>query len=134
MRAGFAVALAATVVACGCSGSDDGTSIRLVVPDKNIRAEGVECAGARPFQHVHAGAPYSIEADDGSVVAEGTLPAGHAENAEPEIDWEVERIPTFCVLAFDVDLPQRPRYRLRLERGLPIEFTTDEEPVELVVS
>ena len=115
-------------------GSDDGTSIRLVVPDKNIRAEGVECAGARPFQHVHAGAPYSIEADDGSVVAEGTLPAGHAENAEPEIDWEVERIPTFCVLAFDVDLPQRPRYRLRLERGLPIEFTTDEEPVELVVS
>ena len=53
---GFAVALAATVVACGCSGSDDGTSIRLVVPDKNIRAEGVECAGARPFQRTSAGA------------------------------------------------------------------------------
>jgi hypothetical protein len=135
VRAGVGVALAAALAACaGCSGSDDATSIRLVVPDKNIRVEGVECAGALPFQHVHAGARFTIEADDGAVVAEGTLPAGHAENADPEIDWEVDRIPTFCVLDFDVDLPERPRYRLRLERGLPLDFTVDEEPVELVVS
>ena len=104
------------------------------MPDKNIRVEGVECAGARPFQHVHAGAPFTIEAGDGAVVAEGELPAGRAENAEPSIDWGVERIPTFCVLELEVDLPERPRYRLRLERGRPLEFVVDEEPVVLVVS
>ena len=113
------------------------THIRLVVADKNIRREGIECAGARPFEHVHADAPYRIVAGDGDIVAEGTLPAGHAENAEPDIDWEVERIPTFCVVDFEVDLPQRPRYRLRLDRGRPLEFTAppraSDEPIVLVI-
>jgi hypothetical protein len=134
---GLAAALAAALVAgTACAGSAAGveTRIRLVVPDKNIRAEGVECAGARPFHHVHAGAPFTIEADDGTVVADGTLPVGHAENAEPGVDWGVDRIPTFCVLEFEVDLTERPRYRLRLERGRPLEFVVEEEPVVLVVS
>jgi hypothetical protein len=112
VRAGFAAALVATLVGCvGCSssGADVETSIRLVVRDKNIRTEGVECAGARPFHYVHAGAPFTIEADDGTVVADGTLPAGRAENAEPGVDWGVDRIPTFCVVELEVDLPERPR-------------------------
>jgi hypothetical protein len=136
IRAGLVSALAAAVAAgAGCAGSGDGeASIRLVVPDKNIRKEGVECAGARPFHHVHAGAPFTIEAADGTVVAEGTLPAGRAENAEPEIKWGVDRIPTFCVMELEVDLPERPRYRLRLERGRPLEFVVGEEPVVLVVA
>ena len=50
------------------------------------------------------------------MVTEGELPAGRARNAEPDIDWGVERIPTFCVLDFDVALPARPSYRLRLDR------------------
>jgi hypothetical protein len=133
VRAGLAVALG-VLAAFGCGGSSGAeTRIRLVVPDKNVRAEGVECAGARPFHHVHAGAPFTIEAGDGTVVADGTLPAGHAENAEPEIDWGVERIPTFCVLDFHVDLPERPRYRFVLEGLRPLEFVVDEEPVVLVV-
>lgn len=135
MRRRLAAAVAATLVApVGCSGSDDATRIRLVVPDKNIREEGVECAGARPFQHVHAGAAYAVEAADGSVVADGELPAGRAENAEPEIDWEVERIPTFCVVEFDVDVPKGARYRLRVDGGLPLEFVPGDEQVVLVVS
>jgi hypothetical protein len=129
-----ALALGAVAFLAGCGGSGDETRLRLVVPDKNIRVEGVECAGARPFQHVHAGAPFTIEADDGAVVAEGELPAGHAENAEPGVDWGVERIPTFCVLDFAVALPERPRYRFRLERGRPLEFVVEDEPVVLVVS
>jgi hypothetical protein len=89
VKRGAAAVLAATLLAgAGCSGSDGSTSIRLVVPDKNIRAE----------------------------------------------DWEVERIPTFCVLELEVDLPARPGYRLLLGRGRPIEFAAAEEPVELVVS
>lgn len=134
MRTALAGAVAALALCGGCGDPGDGTSIRLVVPDENIREEGVECAGARPFQHVHAGAPFTIEADDGSVVAEGTLPAGHAENAEPEIDWEVERIPTFCVVELEVELPERPRYRLVLDGERPLDFTVDAEPVQLVLS
>ena len=133
MKAGLAAALG-VLVAGGCGGSSGAeTSIRLVVPDKNVRAEGVECAGARPFQQVHEGATFSIEADDGAVVVDGTLPVGHAENAEPGIDWGAERIPTFCVLDFHVDLPERPRYRFVLEGLRPLEFVVDEEPVVLVV-
>jgi hypothetical protein len=119
---------------CGGSGSGDETRLRLVVPDKNIREEGVECAGARPFQHVHAGASYAVEDGDGTVVADGELPAGRAENAEPEVDWEVERIPTFCVLEFDVDVPKGSRYRLRVDGGLPLEFVPGDEQVVLVVA
>jgi hypothetical protein len=134
VRKRLAAAVAATLVAAaGCSGSDDATSIRLVVPDKNIREEGVECAGARPFEHVHAGAAYAVEDGDGTVVADGELPAGRAENAEPEIDWEVERIPTFCVVEFDVDVPKGSRYRLRVDGGLPLEFVPGDEQVVLVV-
>ena len=46
---------------------------------------------------------------DGSVVAEGELPAGEAENADPSIDWNSERIPTVCVMTFDVELPDEGR-------------------------
>jgi hypothetical protein len=137
VRAGLTAALAAALVggaACSGSAAEVEASIRLVVRDKNIRTEGVECAGARPFHYVHAGAPFTIEAGDGSVVAEGTLPAGRAENAEPGVDWGVDRIPTFCVVELEVDLPERPRYRLRLERGRPLEFVPEEgEPVVLLV-
>ena len=115
---------AALLTAAGCGGGGDTTEahIRLVVADKNIRPEGVECAGALPFQYVHAQAPFRVEAGDGTVVSEGKLPAGRARNAEPEIEWKVERIPTFCVLDFEVDVPEPARYRLRLSRGRPLDF------------
>jgi hypothetical protein len=125
--------LLAALLGVGCAGSGDEARLRLVVPDKNIREEGVECAGARPFHYVHAGAPFTIEAEDGTIVAEGTLPAGHAENAEPGIDWGVERIPTFCVVELEVELPEHPRYRFRVVGGRPLEFVLEEEPVVLVV-
>ena len=137
--AGRCIVIAALLVAGGCAGGGGDTRethIRLVVADKNIRGEGVECAGARPFQHIHADAGYRIVGGDGAIVAEGTLPAGHAVNAEPEIEWEVERIPTFCVVDFEVELPPLSRYRLRLDRGRPVEFAApraSDEPIVLVV-
>jgi len=128
-----AVLAAAVAAGAGCGESDDSTGIRLVVPDKNIRVEGVECAGARPFEQVHAGAKYAIEKPDGTVVADGTLPAGHAENAEPETDWEVERIPTFCVLELDAELDKGGRYRFTVEGVRPLAFVASDEPVVLLV-
>jgi hypothetical protein len=140
MRRLAAVVLATGALA-GCGGSgEDGLdiAIRLVAPDNNIRLEGAECAGARPFEHVHAGAGFALEDAEGEVLAEGELPAGEAENADPEIDWGVERIPTVCVLALSLeDVPEREAYLLRLDEGPPLEFEaallSDTEPLQLIV-
>ena len=70
----------------GCSvggGDSNGARFRVVIPDNNIREEGVECAGARPFRQVHRGTEFTVEDAEGEVVAEGELPAGRAENADP---------------------------------------------------
>ena len=117
--------LVAVLVLAGCGGSGEDTfdaRIALVVPDNNIREEGIECAGARPFRHVHKGTPFRIEAGDGSVVAEGELPAGTAANADPSIDWNSDKIPSVCVMTFDVDLTERSRYRLVIEGSVPKVF------------
>ena len=130
--------LAVALGAGGCGGTDGSEArLRLVVPDNNIRTEGVECAGARPFRHVHRGTPFTIEAADGTVVAEGELPAGQAENADPSVDWESDRMPTVCVIELTVALPERPRYRLVLPESAPLEFDAAlldrDEPVQLVL-
>jgi hypothetical protein len=133
-----AAACLLVLLAAGCG--DEGVNARLtvVVPDNNIREEGVECAGARPFRAIHRGTSYAIEDGAGEVVADGELPAGRAENAEPGVEWGVERIPTVCTFAFDVELPVRARYRLVLPETLPVEFERDlldrEEPLRLVLS
>ena len=84
------------------------------------------------------GTAYTIEDGDGEVVADGELPAGQAENADPSVDWGVERIPTVCVLELEVDLPERARYRFVLPDTLPIEFDAalleEDEPLRLVLS
>lgn len=124
----------------GCSGSDDTVDVhlRVVVADNHIRSEGAECAGVRPYEYVHAGAQFTLEAEDGTELTAGELPAGRAENADPSIDWGVERIPTFCVV--DVDLPDTPAhagYRLLLEEGSPLRFEASRlsgnEPIRLTV-
>jgi hypothetical protein len=133
------VAVLAAVVLVAACGGDSGidAELRIVVPDNNIREEGVECAGARPFRAIHRGTAYSIEDPAGEVVADGELPAGRAENADPSVDWGVERIPTVCVFDVDVDLPERARYRLVLPDTLPVEFERSQlgdEPLRLVLS
>jgi hypothetical protein len=53
-----------------------------------------------------AGTAFTIEDGDGEVVADGELPAGRAENADPKIDWGVARIvlPGTVPLEFDAAL------------------------------
>lgn len=135
MRAVAALLLA--TLAAGCGGGDTFEArLRVVVPDNNIREEGVECAGARPFRAIHRGTDFEIRAG-GERVADGELPTGRSVNAEPEIDWGVDRIPTHCVFDLDVDLPERERYELVLPDVLPIAFERrllGDEPVRLVLS
>ena len=136
MRRAGAPLLAGLALLAGCGG-DGEARIRLVVPDNNIREEGVECAGARPFRQIHRGTPYSILDTGREVVAEGELPAGRAENADPNVDWESDRFPTVCVMELDVELPERPRYRLVLPESAPLEFDRTllqgDAPVQLVL-
>ena len=125
----------------GCSPGGGDTSaarFRVVIPDNNIREEGVECAGARPFRQIHRGTEFTVEDAEGEVVAEGELPAGRAENADPTIDWGVERIPTVCVMEVELDLPERPAYRFVLPDTVPLDFDAAllerDEPLELILS
>jgi hypothetical protein len=144
-----ALCLAAIVLAApACAGGDDENGggegggdervIRLVIPDNNIRVEGAECAGARPFEYLHAKTPYTLESADGEVLVEGELPPGRAENAEPGTDWGVEEIPTVCVMRLELDdVPEAEAYLLRLPEGEPLEFEsrylTAGEPLQLLV-
>lgn len=135
MRGAAVCVLVLVVSGCG-DGSGVDARLTVVVPDNNIREEGVECAGARPFRAIHHGTTYEIEDGAGGVVADGALPAGRAENAEPGVDWGVERIPTVCTFPLELDLPERPRYRLVLPDTLPVEFERaqlGDEPLRLVL-
>jgi hypothetical protein len=107
------------------------------VPDNNVREEGIECSGARPFRAIHRGTHFEIRAG-GEVVADGELPQGRSVNAEPGVDWGVPRIPTHCVFDLDVELPEREAYELVLPEVLPVAFERalldGEEPLRLVLS
>ena len=131
--------LTAVALVAACGGGDGiDAELQIVVPDNNIREEGVECAGARPFRAIHRGTAYSIEDLAGEVLADGELPSGRAENADPSVDWGAERIPTVCVFDVAVDLPERARYQLVLTDTLPVEFAgsllESGEPIRLVLS
>lgn len=131
------LALLAVLVLAGCGG-DAGidAKLRVVVPDNNIREEGVECSGARPFRAIHRGTEFEIRVGE-EVVAAGDLPTGHAVNADPAVDWGVDRIPTHCVFDLDVELPERERYELALPDALPVAFERrllGDEPLHLILS
>jgi hypothetical protein len=129
--------LGALAAGCGGGGTDVDAQLEIVVPDNNIRAEGDECTGARPFRAIHRGTAFTIEDGTGTVVAEGELPTGHATNADPSIDWESDRFPTVCVFDVDVGLPERAGYRLVLPEALPLEFERrflGDEPLRLVLA
>ncbi len=131
--------LVAALAGCSLRSGDGsgGSRVEIVVPDNNIREEGAECAGARPFRQIRRGAEYAIEAGASELLVQGELPAGTAVNADPSIDWGVERIPTVCVFELEVELPERARYRLVLPETLPLEFDgsllAGTEPVRLVL-
>ena len=117
----------------------DDIALRIVVADEHIREEGVECAGRRPYLYVRAGAAYTLETADGTVLAQGELPPGSAENAYPDIDWSIRRIPTVCAMDLIIrGVPEHPAYQVRLERGPPLRFDASQvtdggDPVVLVV-
>jgi hypothetical protein len=136
VRLVFVAMLAALAAGCGGDGADVDARLTFVVPDNNIREEGSECAGARPFRAIHRGTIYTVEDQAGEVVAEGELPAGVARNADPSIDWEDDLIPTVCTFQVEVGLPERERYTVVLPEAVPLRVERSAlggEPVQLVL-
>src|ERR687891_306535 len=98
-------------------------------------ASRLRSCSSRPRGRCSAAGP---AASSGRFLADGELPAGRAENADPDVDLGVERIPTVCVMELDLeDVPERPRYLLRLPEGRPLEFErahlSMDEPLQLIV-
>ncbi|WFE65455.1 MULTISPECIES: hypothetical protein [Micromonospora] len=114
----------------GCGGSADEaeavtpTTVRVLVRDINIRAEGVDCAGTGPYQYFHHRAAFRLLDPDGAALVTGTLPAGTAVAAFAE-DLAVERVPTYCAFAVPVRVPQRTGYRLEVAGRAPLDLTPD---------
>lgn len=108
------VSLCAVLAVAGCASggaaagtpspgaSHDGSvTIRLVVPDGNIREPGATCAGAGAYRYAHPEVPYVVENFAGEPVAAGVLPQGRAEKAW-SMDMGDERQPTVCVMMLEV--------------------------------
>jgi hypothetical protein len=107
--AGIASLLLPLLLLGGCSNDnpdggadgDAGVTIRLVIPDGNIRKPNVPCEGAGAYRFAHPAAPFVIQDAAGEPVASGALPQGVAEPAW-NIDLGDRRQPTVCVMLIDV--------------------------------
>jgi len=87
--------------AAGAASPEPSVTIRLVIPDGNIREPGATCTGARAFRYAHPEAPYVVEDAAGERVASGVLPQGRAEQAW-SMDLGDDPQPTVCVMMIEV--------------------------------
>jgi len=104
---GTLVLSALALVACA-SGSEDvepaadpATTVRLVIPDANLREPGVSCSGASPFRFAHPEAGFVVTSPSGTTVFTGKLPQGIAEKALT-IDLGDQRQHTVCVMRLEM--------------------------------
>jgi hypothetical protein len=105
-RCGAVLIAAAALILTGCADSSEAAdeadlTLRLVIPDGNIREPGATCSGARAFRFAHPQTPYVIQDADGTEVASGTLPDGVAETTLDEDLGDI-RQPTVCVMTLEI--------------------------------
>lgn len=96
-----AVALGGCAAPESDSPEGSGVTVRLVIPDGNIRPRDVPCTGAGGFRYAHPEAPYVIENAAGETVASGSLPQGTSEPAW-SLDLGDRQQPTVCVMMLKV--------------------------------
>jgi hypothetical protein len=105
-RAGVVSGAVALTALVGCAAGDSESSetsltVRLVIPDGNIRPPDVPCSGAGGFRYAHPEASYAIENAGGRTVASGSLPQGTSEVAR-NMDLGEQQQPTVCVMLIEV--------------------------------
>lgn len=105
------VALVLSVVALTACADEPGepaeadepsVTVRLVIPDGNIREPGVSCSGASAFRFAHPEAEFTVQDSSGTTVFTGTLPPGAAEKAFTIDLGDDQRQPTVCVMSVEV--------------------------------
>ncbi|MBP2327910.1 hypothetical protein JOF56_008295 [Kibdelosporangium banguiense] len=117
--------LAAALLLSGCASDDaQGSTLRVLVLDGNLRQLGDPCNGAGPFRYAHADTGYVIKDRAGVEVFRGELPNGTAEKMM-DVDFrEGMRQPTMCAMTLHVNGLTRPEgHELVIDRqaGIPIE-------------
>jgi hypothetical protein len=131
--AGPAAAVLLAVAAAGCGGEPaSATTVRVLVRDINIRAEGVDCAGTGAYTFFHNRAPFRVVDGDGRTLTDGRLPPGKAVRTFEE-DLEVDRVPTYCEFAVPVAVPERGAYQLVVDDEPAIPLTADAGALVAVV-
>ncbi|HEX6196706.1 MAG TPA: hypothetical protein VFZ37_12405 [Jiangellaceae bacterium] len=96
-------AVALTACAVEAEDSDEpSVTVRLVIPDGNIREPGATCSGASAFRFAHPDAEYTLLDPSGTAVSVGTLPQGVAEKAFTIDLGDDQRQPTTCVMSLEV--------------------------------
>lgn len=108
MRTIFLLVLS-VVALTACSGEpgeaaadEPSVTVRLVIPDGNIREPGATCGGASAFRFAHPDAEYTLLDPSGATVSTGTLPQGVAEKAFTIDLGDDQRQPTTCVMSVEV--------------------------------
>lgn len=97
-----AVALAACADSSESRADEPALTVRLVIPDFNIREPGVECSGASGFRFAHPEAEFTVQDPSGTTVSTGTLPQGVAERAFTVDLGDEQRQPTVCVMSVEI--------------------------------
>lgn len=104
------VAALCVVALTACAGEPGGdgdadepsVTVRLVIPDGNIRQPGVSCSGASAFRFAHPEAEFAVQDPSGTTVSTGTLPQGVAEKAFTIDLGDDQRQPTACVMSVEI--------------------------------
>lgn len=105
------VLAASCVVALAACAGDTGdhepadepsVTVRLVIPDGNIRVPGASCSGASAFRFAHPEAEFTVQDTSGTTVSSGRLPQGVAEKAFTIDLGDDQRQPTTCVMSLEV--------------------------------
>jgi hypothetical protein len=124
-RAGVVSGAVALTALVGCAAADSESSsetsltVRLVIPDGNIRPPDVPCSGAGGFRYAHPEASYAIENAGGRTVASGSLPQGTSE-AAMNMDLGEQQQPTVCVMLIEVSgLESVDNYSLSIDGRPP---------------
>ncbi|GAA3587825.1 hypothetical protein GCM10022198_09270 [Klugiella xanthotipulae] len=86
----------------GCTGTGDPAHpITLVVRDAALREIGADCAGATPYNYVHAGTELRFLTAEGTLADSHTLSPGVAVAADDRDYGEATRVPSLCRFTVD---------------------------------
>ena len=120
-----AIVIAAAAVA-GCSDHTaphgSALTVRVIVPDVQLRPPGSVCYGTGAFADVNPSGSFRLAAGRSTVT--GSVPAGQAAKAYDKDFGHAAKVPTVCVLALTMaSVPAAVDYTLTVSGQAPVSFS-----------